>query len=116
MKRNCDTQGVQYRYVPPPEELRTLTAFGTLEVVQARCTKCKEIKNLGEFYHVGPIGAKVRKSWCTVCHNKDTAERSKDLKYNTASYKWQRMKEKEQKIKEQELREREMTTLEEFFE
>ena len=115
MKRNCDTQGVQYRYIPPPVELRILTAFGTHEVAQARCTKCKEIKNFGEFYHVGPLEAKVRKSWCTVCHNKDTTERSKDAGYKTNSYKLQRKKEREQEIKEQRLREEEMMTLEEFF-
>lgn len=115
MKKNSETEGLQYRYVPPPSELRVLTVFGTHEVAQARCTKCKKIKNLGEYYHVGPEGAKVRKSWCTTCHNKDTAQRAKDLLYYTASYKLQKARERKQEMEEKRLREEQMMTLEEFF-
>jgi hypothetical protein len=116
MKRNSQTEGLQYRYVPPPEELRTSTVFGTQEVTQARCTKCKEIKNIGEYYHVGPIRAKVRKSWCTVCHNKDTTQRSKDAGYKTKEYR--RARQATVELSEKRLREytEDIMTLERFFE
>lgn len=110
MKRNCDTQGAQYRYVPRPEELRRFTVFGTHEVIQAKCPKCEESKNLTEFYWVRG----VRKSWCTVCHNKDTTKRSKEVGYRKSSYKQRRQAERKQENFRKEDRQ-ETNTLEEFF-
>lgn len=111
MKKNRSTEGVQYRYVPRPEELRRLTVFGTNEVIQVKCTKCGESKNLTEFYWVRG----VRKSWCTVCHNKDTKKRSKEVGYRRVSYKLKKEIERQQEVNDSTLRREETNTLERFF-
>ena len=111
MKRNNRTEGSQYRYSPPPEDLRRLTVFGTQEVIKSQCTKCGEVKNLNEYYWVRG----VKKSCCTVCHNKDTTQRAKKVGYNTVSYKLKKELESRQVIGSESKEKESINTLEAFF-
>lgn len=109
MKRNNETEGLQYRRLPN-EKLVGINVYGKRQVMMARCTRCKEIKNFGEYYWVGELNP-VRKSWCTVCHNADTTQRSKDFGYGTKSHK-KSIEANAQKLKEYN---KNRATLEEFF-
>lgn len=109
MKRNSETEGFQYRHVPN-DKLVGINVYGKQQVMVARCTRCKEIKNFGEFYWVGKIKP-VRKSWCTVCHNADTTERSRILGYGSRAHK-KAIESAEQKWKEYN---ENIVTLERFF-
>lgn len=99
MKQNLFTEGVQYRKLLP--ELSLITVYGKKDVVMKRCKCCGEIKCASEYY-LKPNSKTELRDDCCSCHNKNTTERSKRLRYKTVEYKEmvRRRKEKEKRKQE----------------
>lgn len=78
-----ETVGVHWRAIAP--DLLYVDLWGKTRVRSKRCTRCKKMKYITEFYLCAGSKHKTR-SWCVKCYNKDTSERATEKGYGTLHY------------------------------